>query len=333
MCLPFIPQTLLTLPSFSTIMKTVWTWRHILLTAIIVMTFVLASNGVLYWQLTEQFNTRMDILTNTTQEQAQLLQSQIESDRLYADQQRLMMQAAIENQLTEETQLLENKLALLSTDVLELREESQSNLQSVQSQLEERISSLAAGSDFSQIFEQVKPAVVSVRTNFGQASGFFFDEDGYVMTNRHVIDGARAIVVVDYEGQIYSASLLGTATTADLAVLKVDSNQEFEYLQFAAGSDIRAGQRVIAVGNPLGLSFSVTEGIISATERVIDSTNVGFIQTDVPINQGNSGGPLVNSQGDVVGVNTLKLASTEGLGFAIPSYLAKDIADQALVSS
>ena len=95
-------------------------------------------------------------------------------------------------------------------------------------------------------------------------------------------------------------------------------------------SSIQVGQRTIAVGNPLGLSFSVTEGIISALNRKIDDTGIGYIQTDVPINPWNSGGPLVNSDKKIVGINTLKILDTEGLGFAIPSNVAKSIADQAV---
>ncbi|MBU0628196.1 MAG: trypsin-like peptidase domain-containing protein, partial [Nanoarchaeota archaeon] len=144
------------------------------------------------------------------------------------------------------------------------------------------------------------------------------------------IEDASSVYVVDYDYNKYPVSIVGTASNVDLAVLKIEYNKTFDYLDFADSSDIRVGQRVIAVGNPLGLSFSVTEGIISSVNRVVDSTGIGYIQTDVPINAGNSGGPLINSNSKIVGINTFKLLDTEGLGFAIPADAAESIAEQAV---
>lgn len=199
-------------------------------------------------------------------------------------------------------------------------------------EIENKVDSIKVkSSDFSSIIDDVKQAVVSIKTNNIQGSGFLFNKDGYIITNKHVIDGASKIYAIDYNSQIYDAKLVGVAKNADLAVIKITSSKEFKYLRFE--DDFKVGQRVIAIGNPLGLSFTVTEGIISAIDRKVDDTGIGYIQTDVPINKGNSGGPLVNSAKRVVGINTFKISTGEGLGFAIPSSIAEDIANQALEAS
>ncbi len=199
-------------------------------------------------------------------------------------------------------------------------------------EIENKVDSInVKSSDFSSIIQDVMQTVVSIKTNEVQGSGFFFSKEGYIMTNKHVIEGANKIYAIDYNSQVYEARLVGAAKNVDLAVLKITASKEFKYLRFE--DDFKVGQRVIAVGNPLGLSFTVTEGIISAIERKIDNTGIGYIQTDVPINKGNSGGPLVNAAKKVVGINTFKISTGEGLGFAIPADVAEEIANQALESS
>ena len=133
---------------------------------------------------------------------------------------------------------------------------------------------------------------------------------------------------MDSKGNSFPATIVGTATSIDLAVLKIDATVPF--LTFANDADVKVGEKVIAVGSPLGLSFSVTQGIISAVNRKIDGTGIGYVQTDVSINPGNSGGPLVNNQKKIIGINTLKISDTEGLGFAIPASVAKSIGAQAI---
>lgn len=209
-------------------------------------------------------------------------------------------------------------------------EEKSQKLEEKSQELEDKISDIdVTSSDFSSIVEDVVKAVVSIKTNKGQGSGVIFDSRGYVLTNKHVIEGVTSAQVIDYDSNTYSISIVGAASNVDLAVIKISSDKTFDYLDFADASSIKVGERVIAVGNPLGLSFSVTEGIISALNRVIDDTGVPYIQTDVPINAGNSGGPLVNSDKKIVGINTLKIVDTEGIGFAIPSNVAENIAEQA----
>lgn len=229
---------------------------------------------------------------------------------------------------------LESQLGSVANDLDKVKEDTQSDISSITEQvsgLEDKVSEInVQSSDFSSIIDDVIKAVVSVKTNNGQGSGVFFTSDGYIMTNKHVISGATTIQVVDYNSQTYNVRLVGAAQNADLAVLKIESNKTFDYLLFEDSPNIKVGNRVIAVGNPLGLSFTVTEGVISALNRVIDETNVGYIQTDVSINAGNSGGPLIDSAKKIVGINTLKALESEGIGFAIPASAAKEIADQAI---
>ena len=172
-------------------------------------------------------------------------------------------------------------------------------------------------------------------------SGFVIDEDGYIMTNAHVVSGASRIQVVvpsaDVDGtlakalsprpRVVSARILGITTELDLAVLKID--MKLKPLPLATYSEVRQGETVFAFGSPIGLRNSLTHGLVSAVARQVtpDSERI-FIQTDAPINPGNSGGPLVNIRGEVVGVNTFIMSQTggsEGLGFAIPSATARTV--------
>jgi serine protease Do len=205
-----------------------------------------------------------------------------------------------------------------------------------------------------RVVQEVGPAVVTVvgtipgeMTFFGRAgdqqvsgSGIFISEEGYILTNYHVVEGAREISIILSDGTQQQAELVGTDIYADLAILKMDGIPPA--VAILGNSDvINPGETVIAIGSPLGdFKNSVTVGVISATGRSIDTGKGyqidGLIQTDAAINQGNSGGPLVNLAGYVVGINTLVVRSSgsgtvaEGLGFAIPSNTARAIAEQIM---
>ncbi len=195
------------------------------------------------------------------------------------------------------------------------------------SDLESKVTSLKAQyQDFSDIIDQVVPSVVSVQTNSGLGSGFFIRKEGYIVTNNHVIEGATAGKILTSNGKSHSVRIVGTNPSADLAVLKIEGT--FPRLRFGSSNQARVGEKVIAVGSPSGLDFTVTQGIVSATNREIKGNQ--YIQIDVAINPGNSGGPLINTQGEVIGVNTLKISGTEGLGFAITSDHAQDIVDDMI---
>ncbi len=171
--------------------------------------------------------------------------------------------------------------------------------------------------DFSAIVDNVLQSVVSVQTNVGQGSGAIINTKGYIVTNVHVISGASTIRAVTYAGKTYNANtLVGYDSAADIAVLKIDAT-DLRALDFGDSDKVKVGEKVIAAGNPAGLAFTVTEGIVSAFRTA--QNNVKYIQTDVPINPGNSGGPLINTKGEIIGVNNFKVGGFEGLGFAISS--------------
>jgi S1-C subfamily serine protease len=193
------------------------------------------------------------------------------------------------------------------------------------SRLDQRIGDLQVDSDsFSGIISDVIDATVSVNTNVGQGSGAIISEDGYVVTNYHVIKGARRASVTSYSGDVYGIRLIGYDATNDIAVLELVSNESFDYFIFGNSDNIEIGQKVVALGNPLGLSFTATEGIISSPSRVAQD-GLTYIQTDVTLNPGNSGGPIIDSNGRLIGIANFKVAGYEGLGFAIPSNRVEDV--------
>lgn len=168
-------------------------------------------------------------------------------------------------------------------------------------------------------------------------SGFVVSKDGYVVTNNHVIDGADEIYVKFSNGREYRTKLVGTSPEVDIAVLKINSNETFKPLEFANSDQVQIGQWSIAFGNPLGLNDSMTVGIVSAAGR--SSLGIeeieNFIQTDAAINQGNSGGPLIDITGKVIGVNTAiysQSGGSVGIGFAIPANLAMTVKDSIIAN-
>lgn len=174
------------------------------------------------------------------------------------------------------------------------------------------------------------------RTMQAQGSGFFVDDDGHIVTNNHVVEGATAIEVRLASGETLKAELVGTDPLTDLAVLKVTPKKGQPYVQFAEDVNIRVGDWVVAVGNPFGLSGTVTAGIVSAIGgQGRDAQYLDFIQIDAPINRGNSGGPTFDLKGRVVGVNTAIFSTNGGsigIGFAIPAKVAKETVRQLIAT-
>jgi len=157
-------------------------------------------------------------------------------------------------------------------------------------------------------------------------SGFILDKDGYIVTNNHVIDGADEIQVKLKDGKEYPAEIIGTDASTDLALIKIKADNDLPVLILGDSDNIEIGQWVLAIGSPFGLEQTVTAGIISAKGRVIGAGPYDdFIQTDASINPGNSGGPLINMHGEVVGINTAIVAGGDGIGFAIPVKIAKEV--------
>jgi putative serine protease PepD len=190
------------------------------------------------------------------------------------------------------------------------------------------------------IYRLANKGVVEITAGQGQGSGFVYDSDGHIITNDHVVEGTSSVSVKFWNGKTYTARVVGTDASTDLAVLKVDApvSQLFP-LSLGDSSNLAVGDQVVAIGSPFGLEGTVTSGIVSALHREMTSPNHfaidNSIQTDAAINHGNSGGPLLDSQGKVVGVNAQiesNSGGNEGVGFAIPSNPVKSIALQ-LISS
>ena len=201
-------------------------------------------------------------------------------------------------------------------------------------------SALAQQQQFVQVVKQVSPSVVLIQTSQGLGSGIVFDAAGNVVTNAHVVEGASSFQVTLADGKQYPARLVGDFAADDLAVLHIDASG-LHPAAFADSSKLQVGDVALAIGNPLGLQSSVTEGIVSALGRTVNEDNgvalPNVIQTSAPINPGNSGGALVDLQGQVIGIPTLAATDPQlgggaaaGIGFAIPSNIVRDIAAQLI---
>jgi len=201
-----------------------------------------------------------------------------------------------------------------------------------------------------EVFRKARPAVVNIATttlglNFwmevipreGQGSGFIIDRNGYTLTNNHVVAKAQKIKVTMADGRKLPATLVGRDPSSDLAVIKIPSNEVDTVVRLGDSDKIRVGQKAVAIGNPFGLSHTLTTGIVSAIERGIRTPEGrqmdNLIQTDAAINPGNSGGPLLNSNAEVIGINTAIFSLSggyQGIGFAIPINTAREVATQLI---
>ena len=174
------------------------------------------------------------------------------------------------------------------------------------------------------------------RKRVGTGSGVIISPDGYIITNHHVIDNASEVIVTTNDNKEYEAVIVGSDEVTDVAVLKINSNEKFEYLFFGDSENSEIGQWVLAVGNPYNLNSTVTAGIISSKSRDLneyDQINQSFIQTDAAVNIGNSGGALVNINGELIGINTAIQSMTGGFvgySFAIPSNIVRKIFEDIL---
>ncbi|MEU5694141.1 trypsin-like peptidase domain-containing protein [Actinosynnema sp. NPDC020468] len=208
-------------------------------------------------------------------------------------------------------------------------------------------SSGTAALDVSAIAAKVLPSVVQVNVSStqgeGLGSGVVLTADGRILTNNHVVSGAREITVTLGDGKTVPATVVGTDPTSDLAVVQAEGVSGLTPATFADSGSVRVGDQVVAIGSPEGLQGTVTSGIVSALDRTVTVPGTGrqqvsyqAIQTDASINPGNSGGPLINAEGQVVGINSAiyspasddSQAGSVGIGFAIPSNVAKQIATQ-----
>jgi putative serine protease PepD len=196
----------------------------------------------------------------------------------------------------------------------------------------------SSGNDVGQAYAAARKGVVEISTGSGTGSGFVYDNEGHVVTNEHVVNGASTVEVTFWNGKTYDARVVGSDASTDLAVIDVDAPASIlSPLDLGNSDSLTVGDEVLAIGSPLGLEQTATSGIVSALHRQMSAPN-GFtindsIQTDAAINHGNSGGPLLNLSGDVIGVNA-QIASdsggNDGIGFAIPSNTVRSIVTQLI---
>ena len=264
----------------------------------------------------ESYSIEFDIKLNTTRDEINVLEGEI---------------SVLEGEIS----MLEGEIVKLSEEIDELN-----RIQAAADKEEEGKLSLV------EIFEMTEPGVVSVsvqRDNTTNAtsndggrslgSGFVFDIEGHIITNEHVITNATEIVVTFLDGREYNAEIVGEDVDTDIAIIKVESElASLHPLAIGNSSELKVGEAITAIGNPFGLSGSMTSGIISQLGRLLPADSgfsiPGIIQTDAAINPGNSGGPLLNVYGEVVGINTAIQSSTgefTGVGFAIPSKTVSKI--------
>ncbi len=238
-------------------------------------------------------------------------------------------------------QSLDEKINDLNSDTQSKISDITESLIQTNDVLEEKVGSLnkeltllkaSASADFSGIIDDSIISVVTIKTSAGfQGTGFIIDDRGYVVTNAHVLadeEGflADSIQAITSGQETKNAEFIGFNGDLDIAVLKISG--DYESLELDDSDNVEIGEKVIAIGNPLGLQFSVSEGIVSAIHREGINGIEAYIQTDAALNPGNSGGPLINTEGKVIGINNFKIGGGENLGFALESnYIKQAIND------
>jgi serine protease Do len=219
---------------------------------------------------------------------------------------------------------------------------------------------IIGGDLFSRLAEQLSPAVVNIRSlqkvtpryygNYpygvprgpdqksqgdfqerGEGSGFIINKEGYILTNAHVVLGSDAVQVALSDGKLFRGKPVGIDPIGDIALIKIDAGYDLPVLPLGSSDKLKIGEWVMAIGSPFGLELTVTAGIVSGKGRSLGMSPFDdFIQTDAPINPGNSGGPLINTRGEVVGINSATLPQGQGLGFSLPIDLVKKLLPQLL---
>lgn len=234
-----------------------------------------------------------------------------------------LKQNLIYNSLNQKITDVQSNINILTENLIQTKESLKSldiQLGSIYEEMD--LLKASAGEDFSGIIEDVIKSVVTIRTNVGQGTGFIISEEGYIVTNAHILVGGSRIQVITYEQKILNVDFVGYEGDLDIALLKISGN--YDSLKLANSNNVQIGEKVIAIGNPLGLQFSVSGGIVSAVHRRGINGIAAYIQTDAALNPGNSGGPLINKQGEVIGINNFKISGGESLGFALESNYIKD---------
>lgn len=192
---------------------------------------------------------------------------------------------------------------------------------------------ITVNNSYNDIYKSVKDSVVTINTDRGRGSGVIVTDQGHIVTNEHVIRGARKIRIITSENITYPASIVGVDSITDIALIK--SSYIGEALTFSDSSKVKIGDIVLAIGNPFGVGQTLTQGIISRTNsgHITENPLDEFLQSDAAINPGNSGGAMVNLSGNLIGINTMNLSiggGSDGIGLAVPSNLVKKITEQII---
>ncbi len=305
---------------------------HLLLNTLLIFLAVGAGFGGFYYYHTQTITELQAHYDQQLSGLATKLLSTEESLRYYISHESASLDTKIK---TLDSNLNSTTKSVLS-EIQTAREQTQSGLDQITGRLvqteqktQEQLDSLQSNikniklsnKDFSALMPDVLPAVVSISVGYpGGArigSGVFIDERGYAVTNHHVVNGATSINLKTADGAVYTARIVSSDSLADIAVISIDRPAP-RALRFA--DYVSTAEKVIAIGSPLGFEFTVTEGIISKAE--VTSGAVKLIQTDVAVNPGNSGGPILNIAGDIVGITTSKAADAQGIGFAVHADVA-----------
>jgi len=293
------------------------TQKNLKIFLFIILFGILTSQSYLIYDLRSNFDEKVSILESSLI----ILDNEVEI-------QKNSLQSDINN-LRKETS---NAVQSLGGNIDQLREEttqSQEDIKKLGEDLEnlENVQ-IEASQDFSLIVEDVIRSVVSIKAGNSIGSGVFISPK-YLITNYHVVGNSNTATITNVDGSSFQANILSYEPNIDIALLEIP-NGNFPYLEFENINDVKVGENVIAVGSPLGLSFSVTQGIISSKQRTGPNNLNIYLQTDTPINLGNSGGPLINLNKKIVAINTWKIANVEGLGFAIRADVAENVYEQML---
>lgn len=234
----------------------------------------------------------------------------------------IIRQVQLQNELEELKADTQNKINEITDTLLKTHEELTAlgvEFETIGSEFE--YLKLSAGEDFSAVIEDAIKSVVTIKTDTTQGTAFIISPEGYLVTNAHILSGETSVKVVDYEKVERTAQVIGQDSELDIALLKVEGPLDF--LEFENSDTVNLGEKVVAIGNPLGLQFSVSGGIVSGTKRTGPNKIDAYIQTDTALNPGNSGGPLINTRGKVIGINNFKMSEGESLGFALESNYIK----------
>jgi len=299
--------------------------NKVLIISIVLLLVVTISLILYYNNKVDELNSKISFLNSEMLSDLKELKQELTNDI-----------SSLNDNLTDEIGIVDNDLKNFKTQNKDDISNLNTLIDEIEKQTEVQLGELkddlkdikVKSKDFTAIINDVLESVVSVSTNLGVGSGVVIDDRGFIVTNYHVVNGASIIRILTYGERVYDVNLIGYDDVADVAVLKVDAS--LPELRFGDSDDVLVGERVIALGNPVGLSFTVTEGIVSAVHRTGPNNLDIYLQTDVPINPGNSGGPLVTIESEIVGLNNFKVGGFEGLGFAIESNTVEGITDDII---